>query len=89
MEHEDLEPIKQVIFTKEYAELEWTVPITDDHVIKISKHNGANADNWAVMKRWCEQNCEDTVVIWTGAISDIRFHFFRKTDAMAFKLRWL
>lgn len=86
MEHEDLNPVKEVHITKRFSEIEWIVPTDDDHKVLVRKGNGVN---WAAMKRWCEQHCEDTVVIWCGGSVDVYFFFFRQSDAVAFKLRWL
>jgi len=84
---DELESVKEVIFAKEYSDIEWMTPITEDHIVKIAMY-GKEKPNWSYMKRWCEQNCDDTVVIWTGGTKHILFHFFRQTDAVAFKLRW-
>lgn len=81
----DLEPIKEVHIIKSHADIEWLVPIDDNHRVSISR--GENI-NWAAMKRWCEQHSQDTVVIWPSMFSEVRFYFFRKSDAAAFKLRW-
>lgn len=45
----------------------------------------------AHIKRWCEENCKDTVAYLITASryqSDV-IYFFSETDAAAFKLRWL
>jgi len=47
--------------------------------------------NHAQMKRWCEENCSDTVAYveddgWNK--SDL-IYFYLESDAAAFKLRWL
>jgi len=81
----ELEPIKQFIIVDQYNELEWLVPTTNDHKVEFDKHDNVN---WSIMKRWCEQNCEDTVAVWTGNPISMYFYFFNKTDAIAFKLRW-
>ncbi len=81
----DLEPIKEVHIVESYTDIEWLVPIDDDHKVSISKQKNTN---WAAMKRWCEQHSEDTVVIWPAMITEVRFYFFRTSDAAAFKLRW-
>jgi len=86
MENKDLEPVKTVRIVESFSGIEWLTPIDDDHKILVSKEDKNN--NWAVMKRWCEQYSEDTVVIWTGGFVDVHFYFFRKSDAVAFKLRW-
>ena len=46
---------------------------------------------YAQVKRWCKENCEDTVAFLgrTQFQSDERLYFFSETDAMAFKLGWL
>jgi len=49
----------------------------------------------AQVKRWCEENCKDTVAyeVRTGYQMGIyvvdRIYFFSEIDATAFKLRWL
>ena len=85
MEDDDLEPVKEVHIIKSYADIEWLVPIDNDHKVSILKEGIVN---WAEMKRWCEQNSEDTVVIWTSMFSEVHFYFFKESDAVAFKLRW-
>ena len=86
MEYEDLEPIKKVYMPEQFSEIEWITPTDNDHKVLVSKSSDTN---WAAMKRWCEQHSEDTVVIWCGGRVDIYFFFFRKSDAVAFKLRWI
>lgn len=46
---------------------------------------------YAQIKRWCENNCEDTVAFLclSRFVSTERLYFFSETDAVAFKLRWL
>ncbi len=84
MECDDLEPVKAVHIMGNYSDIEWLVPIDEDHTVKIPRKKDVN---WAAIKRWCEQHCEDTVVIWSNS-SPVHFCFFRQTDAIAFKLRW-
>ena len=82
----EVEPIKQVLIIEQYYDLKWLVPTTKNHIIKIEKHDNVN---WALIKRWCEQNCKDTVAIWTTQTSPtMDFYFFSEIDLMAFKLRW-
>lgn len=82
----ELEPVKQVLIVEQFPDVEWLVPTTKDHTIKIEKRTHGD---WAYMKRWCEQNSEDTVVIWPdNGHTEVYFYFFRITDALAFKLRW-
>lgn len=85
-ENEDLDPVKGVHIIEVFDKIEWLVPIYDDHKVIINKNKDIN---WAVRKRWCEQHCEDTVVIWNGGYKEVHFYFFISSDAMAFKLRWL
>lgn len=85
MEHKDLTPIKKVYVMDSYSEIEWLTPIDEDHRVLVFREK---TNNWAAMKRWCEQHSEDTVAIWCGGYKDVHFYFFRKSDAMAFKLRW-
>lgn len=82
----DLEPVKGVHIIESYADIEWLVPTDDSHRVLVPKKEGAAC---AAMKRWCEQYCNDTVVIWTGTYKIVHFYFFRKSDAAAFKLRWI
>ena len=82
---EDLKPKKEIHMIEQYSEIEWLTPTTDDHRVAICKRENVN---WAAMKRWCEQYSEDTVVIWPALVSEVCFFFFRKSDAVAFKLRW-
>ncbi len=45
----------------------------------------------AHIKRWCEENCKDTVayLVTTSRYTSDVIYFFSETDAAAFKLRWL
>ena len=85
-DNDDLEPVKEVHLVENYSGIEWLVPTDDNHKVSIPKNNGNN--NWSAMKRWCEQHCSDTVVIWDGDVTAAHFYFFQKSDAVAFKLRW-
>lgn len=46
----------------------------------------------AQLKRWCEENCKDTIAYITARpnyrLQD-KIYFFSETDAVAFKLRWV
>ncbi len=50
-----------------------------------------NFKQYAQIKRWCENNCEDTVAFLclSHYVSTERIYFFSGEDAIAFKLKWL
>ena len=43
----------------------------------------------AQLKRWCEENCKDTVTYYIGEFNLHHIYFFDEYDAAAFKLRWI
>lgn len=45
----------------------------------------------AQIKRWCEENCNDTIAYLedTGWDCSDKISFYSESDAAAFKLRWL
>ena len=45
----------------------------------------------AQIKRWCEENCTDTVVYVENTGWEMRdsIYFYLESDAIAFKLRWI
>lgn len=47
--------------------------------------------NQAHIKRWCEENCTDTVSYLEddGYRGSDEIYFYLESDAVAFKLRWL
>ena len=69
-----------------YAEVKWLTGFEHGFIFdsRFRKH--------ALMKRWCEENCEDTVCFFRTQSKTYSYkesiYFILEEDAVAFKLQW-
>ena len=89
----ELEPKPAFIILDNIDDILWNVNI--DYFFEIN----SDFKKRAHMKRWCEQNCLDTVAYYmpygnkvgfseNEVILNDRIYFFRQEDMLAFKLQW-
>ena len=74
------------VFLKDLDDIRWYVNL--NNCFDIDR----GFDDHAKLKRWCEENCKDTVVYYplnelNPSIED-RIYFFNEEDMLGFKLRW-
>lgn len=70
---------------KEPDEIKWLTGL--DFVFVLPN----DFQQYAQIKRWCNENCEDTVAfLGRGHLRyEEQVYFFSESDAMAFKMKWL
>lgn len=68
----------------DYDRIRWVTGT--ENGIELNKM--ASREDWAQIKRWCEENCKEPVSFFVGDYGDGTFYFFSRDDMMYFKLVW-
>ena len=81
--------MSEIIFVGSYFELEWFIDDVDQFVLKNRDRKHwfdipGDIDKYK-LRKWVQQNCCETVIIFI----DKEIYFEEKSEALAFKLRFM